>query len=145
VRPFRGGYKACQAAQKAPNQAAAGLAANGPEGYTFQRRSYPADTAMNRFLIDVLSFISYLLFLYMCIIIAVAVLSWLISFNVVNVRNQFVSALWYFMRRITEPVFQPIRNILPDLGPIDISPVIVLLIIIFIREVIIPNLQRALL
>jgi YggT family protein len=100
---------------------------------------------MTRFLIDVLSFVSYLLFLYMCIIIAVAVLSWLINFNVVNVRNQFVSSLWYFLRRITEPVFQPIRNILPDLGPIDISPVIVLLIIIFIREVIIPNLQRALL
>ena len=100
---------------------------------------------MSRFLIDILSFISYLLFLYVILLIVAAILSWLIAFNVVNARNQFVMMLWQFLYRITEPVLRPIRNLLPDLGGIDISPIIVILIIEFIRQVLIPNLQRALL
>jgi len=100
---------------------------------------------MSRLLIDILSFISYLLFLYVILLIAAAVLSWLIAFNVVNARNQFVQMLWQFLYRITEPVLRPIRNLLPDLGGIDISPIIVILIIEFVRQVVIPNLQRALL
>ena len=100
---------------------------------------------MSRLLIDILSFVSYLLFLYVIILIVAVVLSWLVAFNVVNARNQFVAALWQFLYRITEPVLRPIRNLLPDLGGIDISPLIVILIIEFIRQVLIPNLQRALL
>jgi YggT family protein len=100
---------------------------------------------MNRLLIDILSFISYLLFLYVCLLLAAVILSWLVAFNVVNVRNQFVAMLWQFLYRITEPVLRPIRNMLPDLGGIDISPIIVILIIEFVRQVLIPNLQRALL
>jgi YggT family protein len=100
---------------------------------------------MNQLLIDILSFVSYLLVLYVILLIAAAVLSWLIAFNVVNARNQFVMMLWQFLYRITEPVLRPIRNLLPDLGGIDISPIIIILIIEFIRQVVIPNLQRALL
>jgi YggT family protein len=74
--------------------------------------------------------------LYVWILIASAVLSWLIAFNVVNTRNQFVSSVWDFLYRITEPALRPIRNMLPNLGGIDISPIILLLGIFFIQSVI---------
>jgi len=75
--------------------------------------------------------------IYIWLLIAAAVLSWLIAFNVVNTRNQFVAMLADFLFRITEPALAPIRAILPNLGGIDISPVIVILIIIFIEKVIV--------
>ncbi len=75
--------------------------------------------------------------IYIWLLIASAVLSWLIAFNVVNTRNQFVSMLWDFLYRITEPALKPIRAIMPNLGGIDISPVILILIIIFIQKVIV--------
>jgi YggT family protein len=74
--------------------------------------------------------------LYIYVIIAAAVLSWLIAFNVVNTRNQFVGMVADFLYRITEPALRPIRNFVPNLGGIDISPIILILIIIFIRYVI---------
>ena len=70
-------------------------------------------------------------------------MSWLIAFNVVNPRNQFVAMLAEFLYRITEPVLRPIRSFLPNLGGIDISPVIVILIIVFIQSVILSNLAKA--
>jgi YggT family protein len=95
-------------------------------------------------MIELIRFISYLLTLYIYILVATAVLSWLIVFNVVNPRNQFVHMLGEFLFRITEPVLRPIRNLLPNLGGIDISPIVVILIIVFIQEVVFPNLLRAL-
>jgi YggT family protein len=81
--------------------------------------------------------------LYIYLLIAAAVLSWLIAFNVVNMRNQFVAAVADFLYRITEPALRPIRRLMPNLGGIDISPVILILIIIFIQLIIsmyiIPN------
>ena len=74
--------------------------------------------------------------LYIWIVIAMAIFSWLVAFNVVNTRNQFVGAIGEFLYRITEPALRPIRNMLPNLGGIDISPVILFLIIVFIRYVI---------
>ena len=75
--------------------------------------------------------------IYVWLLIGQAVLSWLIAFNVVNTRNQFVSMLWDFLYRITEPALGPIRSLMPNLGGIDISPVILILIIIFIEKVIV--------
>ena len=60
----------------------------------------------------------------------------MIAFNVVNTRNQFVSAVAEFLYRITEPVLAPIRSIMPNLGGLDISPIIVILLIMFIERVI---------
>ena len=77
--------------------------------------------------------IDLVLLLYIYLLVAAAVLSWLIAFNVVNTRNQAVAMVGDFLYRITEPALRPIRNILPDLGGIDISPVILILIIIFLR------------
>ena len=74
--------------------------------------------------------------IYVWLLIAAAILSWLIAFNVVNTRNQFVSAVAEFLYRITEPVLAPIRNFLPSLGGIDISPIILILIIMFLERVI---------
>jgi YggT family protein len=71
--------------------------------------------------------------IYIWLLIAAAVLSWLVAFNVVNTRNQVVAMVGDFLYRITEPALRPIRNMLPNLGGLDISPVILILIIIFIR------------
>jgi YggT family protein len=98
----------------------------------------------NPAMLELLNFISLLLTLYIYVLFAAAIMSWLIAFNVVNPRNQFVAMLADFLFRITEPVLRPIRNLLPNLGGIDISPVIVILIIVFIQSVILPILARAL-
>ena len=71
--------------------------------------------------------------LYIWIVIAMAIFSWLVAFNVVNTRNQVVAMIGDFLYRITEPALRPIRNMMPNLGGIDISPVILFLIIIFIQ------------
>ena len=86
---------------------------------------------------SILYVILLILDLYIWLLIAAAILSWLIAFNVVNTRNQFVSAVAEFLYRITEPVLRPIRNIMPNLGGIDISPVIVILIIILLKDIIV--------
>jgi YggT family protein len=88
-------------------------------------------------MLELLSFISYLLQLYVYVIIASAVLSWLIAFNVVNTRSPVVSGIAEFLYRITEPVLRPIRNMLPNLGGIDVSPVILILIILLLENVIV--------
>jgi len=86
---------------------------------------------------SILYVILIVLDLYIWLLIAAAVLSWLVAFNVVNARNQFVAMVGDFLFRITEPVLRPIRNMLPSLGGIDVSPVVVILIIILIKDVIV--------
>ena len=76
------------------------------------------------------------LWLYLYLVIAAAILSWLIAFNIVNTRNPVVQTIGEFLYRITEPALRPIRSVLPNLGGIDISPIILFLIIIFIDRVI---------
>jgi YggT family protein len=79
--------------------------------------------------------------LYTYLIIASAILSWLVAFNVVNTRNDVVRSVWNFLDAVTEPALRPIRRILPNLGGIDISPVILILLIIFIQKLIIDYLM----
>jgi len=74
--------------------------------------------------------------IYWFIIIAAAILSWLVSFNVVNQRNELVRTIGETLMRLTEPVLRPIRERLPNFGGIDISPIIALLIIFFVQQVI---------
>jgi YggT family protein len=83
-----------------------------------------------------LEVIVYALQIYIYLLIGAAVLSWLVAFNIVNTRNQVVAMLSDFLYRITEPALRPLREMLPSLGGIDISPVILILIIIFIEKVI---------
>lgn len=84
----------------------------------------------------ILDIILIVLDLYIWLLIASAILSWLIAFNVVNTRNPVVSAIGEFLYRITEPFLRPIRNYLPNLGGLDISPIILILIIMLIERVI---------
>jgi len=84
----------------------------------------------------VLDIVLIVLDLYVWLLIAAAILSWLIAFNVVNTRNQFVAAVAEFLYRITEPLLAPIRSFIPSLGGLDISPIILILIIMFIQRVI---------
>ena len=84
----------------------------------------------------ILDIVILILDLYVWLLIASAILSWLIAFNVVNTRNQFVAAVSEFLWRITEPVLRPIRSFIPSLGGLDISPIIAILVIMFIQRVI---------
>jgi YggT family protein len=74
--------------------------------------------------------------LYIWVVIASVVLSWLVAFNVINTRNAFVNQIGSFLHRATEPALRPIRNLLPNLGGIDISPLILILLLVFIRRLI---------
>ena len=84
----------------------------------------------------ILDIILIVLDLYVWLLVASAILSWLIAFNVVNTRNQFVATVTDFLYRITEPVLRPIRSALPDFGGLDISPVILILLILLLQRVI---------
>lgn len=85
----------------------------------------------------ILDIVLLVLQIYIWLLIISAVLSWLVAFNVVNTRNQVVATVGDFLYRITEPVLRPIRNVMPNLGGIDVSPVILVLIILLIQNVII--------
>jgi YggT family protein len=85
----------------------------------------------------VLDIVLLVLQIYIWLLIAAAVLSWLIAFNVINTSNQFVAAIVDFLYRITEPLLRPIRTMLPNLGGIDVSPVILILIILLIENIIV--------
>ncbi|MEN9754682.1 MAG: hypothetical protein RLZ07_1064 [Pseudomonadota bacterium] len=86
-----------------------------------------------RALLDVILFA---LELYSWAIIISAVVSWLVAFNVVNMRNEVVRSIAMGLYQITEPALRPIRRILPNLGTIDISPIILLLLIMLIERII---------
>jgi|SRR5215831_11057459 len=75
-----------------------------------------------------------LIWLYIYILIATAILSWLIAFNVVNLHNDIVRSISYFLYQITEPALRPIRALLPNLGGIDISPVILIIALMFLDQ-----------
>ena len=73
--------------------------------------------------------------IYIWILIAGAILSWLVAFNVVNTRNRFVYMLGDFLYRVTEPALRPIRRVLPNLGGIDLSPLVLILLLLFLQQV----------
>lgn len=79
------------------------------------------------------------------IIIVQAVLSWLIAFNVINTSNDLIRSVWIALDRLTEPLYRPIRRVLPDLGGLDLSPMVVLIIIMILQGPVLSALARALL
>lgn len=85
----------------------------------------------------ILDIVLLVLQMYIWLLIASAVLSWLIAFNVVNTRNQVVAMAADFLYRITEPALRPIRQMMPNLGGIDVSPVILILLILLLENVIV--------
>ena len=93
----------------------------------------------------VFDIIQFLLHIATWIIIIQAVLSWLIAFNVINTHNDFVRQFLYALSRMTEPMYRPIRRIMPDFGALDFSPLVVLLLIQIVSGIIIPHLEVSLL
>jgi YggT family protein len=91
-------------------------------------------------MVRLLLFVDELLNIYLILLFASAVLSWLVVFNVVNTRHPVVSIVGDFLYRITEPLLKPIRNRVPNLGGIDVSFIILFVIIWFIKAVVIGNL-----
>jgi len=93
---------------------------------------------LNSFLIMLLQIVQLLLTVFTFIIVAQAILSWLIAFNVINTYNEFVRSIWNGLKVVTEPVYRPIRRVLPDFGALDISPMVVLLILYILNNYLIP-------
>ena len=89
---------------------------------------------MNVILAPIIEVLMLAINLYVWLVIASAILSWLVAFNVVNTRNQFIYTVGDFLHRITEPALRPIRRFLPNLGGIDISPVILILVLFFAQR-----------
>jgi len=88
-------------------------------------------------LLDILSILLNILW---WLIIVQAVMSWLIAFNVINTHNDFVRQLWHVLDRITEPLYRPFRRIMPDFGGIDLTPMVVLILLIIIQQAVMPRL-----
>ncbi len=87
-------------------------------------------------MVPLIGFLVLVIDLYIWVVIASAILSWLIAFNVVNTSNRFVYSVAETLYRLTEPALRPIRSIIPNLGGIDISPVILILFLLFLRDVV---------
>jgi YggT family protein len=93
-------------------------------------------------MLEFIGFVGEIVYFYMWILGASVVLSWLIAFNVVNTRNRFVAVVAEFLFRATEPVLRPIRRVVPNFGGIDISPLILWFILLFILQVLLPNIAQ---
>ena len=93
-------------------------------------------------MIELLSFISILITIYVYIIIAGAIMSWLIVFNAINIHNQFVRSIWQGLNALTEPLLRPIRRRMPNLGGIDFSPLVLIIACWFVQGVVLPNLAK---
>jgi YggT family protein len=93
-------------------------------------------------LIALLQIVQLLLNLVWWVIVIQAVLSWLIAFNVINTQSDFVRTVWNALQKITEPLYRPIRRILPDFGALDLSPLVVLLILYILTNIVIPNIAQ---
>ena len=93
-------------------------------------------------MLTILQILQILLNLVWWIIVVQAILSWLIAFNVINTHSDFVRSVWNALQRITEPMYRPIRRVLPDFGALDLSPLVVLLILYILSNIVIPNIAQ---
>src|SRR5215217_6993686 len=85
-------------------------------------------------MIALLMTISMILTIIWWIFLIMIIMSWLINFNVINTRNQFVASVWRIVNQITDPILKPIRRIVPPVGGLDLSPIIVFVIIFFLQS-----------
>ncbi|AEI37695.1 YggT family protein [Zymomonas mobilis] len=91
-------------------------------------------------MILLLEIVYFILNILWWVILIQALASWLIAFNVINSDNDFIRKLLYTLDQITEPLYRPIRKILPDFGAIDLSPAVVLMVILIVNRFVIPHL-----
>ena len=88
-------------------------------------------------MIALLDFIAQIIWLYECVVIVSIALSWLIAFNIINRHNQAVYMIADSLQKLTEPLLRRIRNALPDFGALDLSPIVLILGLEFVRRVVI--------
>ncbi len=86
---------------------------------------------------ELLFFIAYCLKLYMWVFVIDVLLHWLVSFNIINTNNRFIYTIGLALQRLTGPILQPIRRRMPDLGGVDLSPVVAILGLVFLRDVVV--------
>ena len=85
------------------------------------------------FIIPIFRVLNIVLDLYWWVIIVMAVMSWLLAFDVINMRNELVRSVWNGVNALTEPALRPIRRFIPPIGGMDISPIVLLLALSFIQ------------
>lgn len=90
----------------------------------------------------ILQIVQVLLTVVWWIIVVQAIMSWLIAFNVINTHNDLVRSVWNALGVMTEPLYRPIRKIMPDFGALDLSPLVVLLVIYILQTIVIPSLYQ---
>ena len=90
---------------------------------------------MDVVLVPLIHVISIVLSLYWWVLIIMVVMSWLVQFNILNTRQRFVYMAMDVLYRLTNPVLRPIRRFLPDMGGLDLSPIVVIIVIYFAQEV----------
>ena len=93
-------------------------------------------------MILILDILQIILTVIWWIIIVQAILSWLIAFNVITPHNEYVGAIWRALKTMTDPIYRPIRRVLPDFGGLDLSPMVVLVILLIIQQAVMPALYR---
>ena len=94
-------------------------------------------------MITILKILQLLLDVAFFIMLAHIIMSWLINFNVLNLRQPLVAQIWDGLNRLLEPIYGPIRRMLPNTGALDLAPLVLFLIIIILRDILIPDLARA--
>ena len=72
--------------------------------------------------------------IYFYVILVNVILSWLIAFNIINTYNQFVSTILFATKKLTDPLLDPLRRIIPNLGGIDVSPILLILLLLFVQD-----------
>lgn len=92
-------------------------------------------------MLSLLMILNYLVGIVWFIVLAHVIMSWLVNFEVVNLRQRFVAQIWYGLNRLVEPLYRPIRRILPNMGPIDISPLVVIFVLYALRTVLANNIM----
>ena len=93
----------------------------------------------------ILSIIALLLDVAFMIILVHVIMSWLINFNVLNLGQPLVASIWDGLNRLLDPIYTPLRRMLPNTGALDLAPLVAFLLIIICRDIIIPDLARAVL
>ena len=93
----------------------------------------------------ILSIIALLLDVAFMILLVHVIMSWLINFNVLNLGQPLVASIWDGLTRLLEPVYQPIRRMLPNTGALDLAPLVAFILITILRDIVIPDIARAVL
>ena len=95
-------------------------------------------------MLTILSIIALLLDVAFFILLIHVIMSWLLNFGVLNRHQPLVASIWDGLNRLLEPIYRPIRRVLPDTGALDLAPLVAFLLIIIFRDILIPDLARAL-